>query len=189
MDCLSSQITVYLIIDVGKIGYDISYMKSSHLAGHICIRTCNGDSNATCCPLASPCRGSCVTDLLPFLLFISSFSSAADVYVISVEQLLSKVVETYLSEKHALEKQLNSSLDIPVAAGDVESHLGPAITVQPSSTVTVEPSTDDHPHSEEQKEEEGTANVKEEEKTEAQELKEGLLAESLMAKVILYTLY
>ena len=143
MDCLSSQITVYLIIDVGKIGYD----------------------------------------------FISSFSSAADVYVISVEQLLSKVVETYLSEKHALEKQLSPSLDIPVAAGDVESHLGPAITVQPSSTVTVEPSTDDHPHSEEQKEEEGAANVKEEEKTEAQELKEGLLAESLMAKVILYTLY
>lgn len=111
-------------------------------------------------------------------------------YIISVEQLLSKVVETYLSEKHALEKQLSPSLDVPVTAGDVESHLGPAITVQPSSTVTVEPSTDDHPHSsEEQKEEEGAANVKEEEKTEAQEQKEGLLAESLMAKVILYTLY
>ena len=132
-----------------------------------------------------------MTDLLPAFLFISfsSFSSAADVYVISVEQLLSKVVETYLTEKHALEKQLSSSLDVPVAAGDVESHLGPAITVQPSSTVTVEPSTDNHPHSEEQKEEEGAANVKEEEKTEAQEQKEGLLAESLIAKVILYTLY
>ena len=73
-------------------------------------------------------------------------------YVISVEQLLSKVVETYLSEKHALEKQLCSSLDVPVAAGDVESHLTPATNVQPSSTVTVEPSTDDHLHSEEQKE-------------------------------------
>ena len=132
-----------------------------------------------------------MTDLLPAFLFISfsSFSSAADVYVISVEQLLSKVVETYLTEKHALEKQLSSSLDVPVAAGDVESHLGPAITVQPSSTVTVEPSTDNHPHSEEQKEEEGAAKVKEEDKTEAQEQKEGLLAESLIAKVILYTLY
>ena len=110
-------------------------------------------------------------------------------YVISVEQLLSKVVETYLSEKHDLEKQLSSSLDVPVAAGDVDSPLTPTITVHPSSTVAVESSTDGHPHSEEQKEEEGAANVKEEEKTEAQELKEGLLAESLMAKVILYTLY
>ena len=127
-------------------------------------------------------------DLLP-LPFIS-FSPAADVYVISVEQLLSKVVETYLSEKHDLEKQLSSSLDVPVAAGDVDSPLTPTITVHPSSTVTVEPSTDGHPHSEEQKEEEGAALVKEEEeKTEAQEQKEGILAESLMAKVILDTLY
>ena len=187
MDTLSTQVTLYLIIDVGKVGIDISKKRSTDWPY---LHTCNGDSsNATCCPLASSHRGSCVTDLLPLLLFIFSFSSAADVYVISVEQLLSKVVETYLSEKHALEKQLSSSLDVPVAAGDVESHLGPAITVQPSSTVTVEPSTDNYPHSEEQKEEEGAANVKEEEKTEAQEQKEGLLAESLMAKVILYTLY
>ena len=110
-------------------------------------------------------------------------------YVISVEQLLSKVVETYLSEKHDLEKQLSSSLDVPVTAGDVDSPLTPTITVQPSSTVAVEPSTDDHPHSEDQKEEEGAAQVKEEEKMEAQEQKEGILAESLMAKVILYTPY
>ena len=112
-------------------------------------------------------------------------------YVISVEQLLSKVVETYLSEKHDLEKQLSSSLDVPVAAGDVDSPLTPTITVHPSSTVAVEPSTDGHPHREEQKEEEGAAaQVKEEEeKMEAQEQKEGILAESLMAKVILYTLY
>ena len=53
----------------------------------------------------------------------------------------------------------------------------------------MEPSTDDHLHREEQKEEEGAANMKEEEKTEAQEQKEGLLVESLMAKVILYTLH
>ena len=170
---------------------ELTFQKSGHLTGLICIHVMERVTSTACCPLASSHRGSCVTDLLPASLFISfsSFSSAADVYVISVEQLLSKVVETYLSEKHALEKQLSSSLDVPVAAGDVESHLGPAITVQPSSTVTVEPSTDNHPHSEEQKEEEGAANVKEEEKTEAQEQKEGLLAESLMAKVILYTLY
>lgn len=119
-------------------------------------------------------------------------------YVISVEQLLSKVVETYLSEKHDLEKQLSSSLDVPVTAGDVDSPLTPTITVHPSSTVAVEPSTtvavepstDGHPHREEQKEEEGAALVKEEEeKMEAQEQKEGILPESLMAKVVLYTPY
>ena len=80
---------------------------------------------------------------------------------------------------------------IPNAVSGHAQHgqFGAAGQSRHNRTVAVEPSTNGHPHSEDQKEEEGAAQVKEEEKMEAQEQKEGILAESLMAKVILYTPY
>ena len=115
-------------------------------------------------------------------------------YVLSVDQLLSKAVETFLSEKHTLEKQISSSLDAPIIPGDSESPTTPIITVQPSSSVAVVATPVFHPPSEGRVEEQGrggsakvegeeSAKVEGEDKAEYREQKEGGSTEVLMAQV------
>jgi len=113
----------------------------------------------------------------------------AGVYVLSVDQLISKAVEIFLSEKHTLEKQISSSLDAPVVPGESESPVTPTVTptvtVHPSSSVAVVSSPGEVEERGEcvKVEEEESSQVEGEEKAEPQEQKEGGSVEALISQV------
>ena len=62
----------------------------------------------------------------------------AGVTVLCIEQLLTKAVDVYTTEKQAFDKQLSTQETAPVITGDNEEPLSPC---HPAPTVTVEPSS------------------------------------------------